>query len=667
MRAPDGNDAPATDDVARDDAFDAADGVELLDGFDVLDVVECGPGESRSCYSFPPETRNVGACRDGTQRCLAGPDGRVAWGPCDGEVGPSPGRCDGLDHECRGMVPRCDVTVMCPAPVRVRSGATALLTATAFATPPATVIGMLWTVGSSPPGSTVVLSSPTTMSTQFSANAAGMYTLAFTATSSVGRTATCTVVVTVTETYRGTEFWAISTANSQLAAGDRFHFAIAVGNPNATAVTVAVTGGALPGTDSFDVPANSTVTHILPWVTAVVQNSQVLTGCPPGCCDSSCCAAGTTFTPARSVLAANAGYHILSTQPVSVYQFNALEFTVDPRCPTNSYTNDASLLLPTNALTGNYLVLAHNAWANLGSYVAIVGADVRPVTVRVTLTAGITAGPGVAAAASGTTQTYVVNPGDVVQLVSTAGANSSRRFQPQDLTGSVISADGLVSVFAGVDCTNMSFPDGTVRACDHIEQQLFPMETWGSDVVVSQLRDRGPSENYMVRVMSREDGNLVTFTPASVHMPVTLDRGAFVEFESNADVLVHSTRPILVAQYMEGMLTTPGATLGDPSMVLEVPTAQYRRDYNFVVPGSYVASFINVVGPAGAAIRMDATTLLDAAGEPLAGTPWRVWRMPIAAGSHRIASATAAFGLKVLGVAERTSYAYPGGLDLGAM
>jgi hypothetical protein len=86
-----------------------------------------------------------------------------------------------------------------------------------------------------------------------------------------------------------------------------------------------------------------------------------------------------------------------------------------------------------------------------------------------------------------------------------------------------------------------------------------------------------------------------------------------------------------------------------------------------VVPATYTASFINVVGPAGAAIALDGAVLDDAAADAVPGTTWHVWRRAIAPGSHRIASAVAAFGLKVLGVAQRTSYAYPGGLDLGAM
>ena len=49
------------------------------------------------------------------------------------------------------------------------------------------------------------------------------------------------------------------------------------------------------------------------------------------------------------------GYKIESTQPIVAYQFN-------PLCCNYSFTNDASLLLPTSALTQNYSFLSYEVW-----------------------------------------------------------------------------------------------------------------------------------------------------------------------------------------------------------------------------------------------------------------------------------------------------------------
>jgi hypothetical protein len=170
----------------------------------------------------------------------------------------------------------------------------------------------------------------------------------------------------------------------------------------------------------------------------------------------------------------------------------------------------------------------------------------------------------------------------------------------------------------------------------------------------------------MVRILSRNASNTITFTPSTAHAAVTLNAGQFLEFESNRDFEVRGTQPFLVAQYMEGQNTTPGATVGDPAFVLEVPTPQYRTDYNFVVPATYTSSFINVVGVTGSTIRLDGTTL-TAAPVAIAGTTWSVWRQAVSAGSHTIDTTGSPFGLKVVGVAPYTSYTYPGGLDLRAL
>jgi peptidoglycan/xylan/chitin deacetylase (PgdA/CDA1 family) len=61
---------------------------------------ECQTGERRPCYGGPAGTAGVGACKEGTQSCVAG-----RWeGRCSGQVLPSAEICDGLDNDCNGQV-----------------------------------------------------------------------------------------------------------------------------------------------------------------------------------------------------------------------------------------------------------------------------------------------------------------------------------------------------------------------------------------------------------------------------------------------------------------------------------------------------------------------------------------------------------------------------------
>jgi pimeloyl-ACP methyl ester carboxylesterase len=61
---------------------------------------ECTEGDQRACYTGPANTRNVGACKDGTETC-----NNNAWGACQGEVTPNPEVCgDNIDNNCNGAI-----------------------------------------------------------------------------------------------------------------------------------------------------------------------------------------------------------------------------------------------------------------------------------------------------------------------------------------------------------------------------------------------------------------------------------------------------------------------------------------------------------------------------------------------------------------------------------
>jgi len=58
----------------------------------------CEPDASESCYSGPPQTRDLGACQSGQRTCDAGSH---QWGPCAGEVLPSIEICgNAVDEDC---------------------------------------------------------------------------------------------------------------------------------------------------------------------------------------------------------------------------------------------------------------------------------------------------------------------------------------------------------------------------------------------------------------------------------------------------------------------------------------------------------------------------------------------------------------------------------------
>lgn len=500
-----------------------------------------------------------------------------------------------------------------------------------------------------------------------------------------------------THSYIGCDYWFTSTLNSQLGSFPTtsnpnsavgvagFPFAVAIANPQTVAAQVTISGGGLSGMATTVAPGQLAIVQ-LPWIQSVSQVNQA------------------NHAPAvgHSVLAHNAAYHLASNVPVTVYDFNALSYqdVRHPHCNPDtdltcfSFTNDASLLLPTNVLTGNYTVLAWPSETTqymgsvdptFGGFVTIIGTSTTPTNVTIHLTGSVGAGSSVSATAAGGTITETLQQGDVLELVSGSITTCTRSPQPiqyddsivpmpiyacqtnaaHDLTGSIITADQPVAVFGGHDCANIPYDKA---ACDHLEEELFPNETLGQHYLVSYTQPQlSPREPNQVRVMSNHAGNMITFTPSTVHAPVTLDRGAYIDFLQTADVEVQGSGSFAIAQYFVGEDyngTSTSSSVGDPSMVLEVPVEQWRTSYEFLTPNTYTKSYVNVVAQHGANITLDGTALGVA---PATVGAFDVYRVDISTrtGAHHIESSGGqTFGIKVYGFGAYTSYMYPGGLDL---
>ncbi|MDX2089579.1 MAG: MopE-related protein [Kofleriaceae bacterium] len=84
---------PAASDTCGNGLDDDCDGT-------IDDGCTCAEGATQPCYGGPPATKDVAACRAGTQTCEPGEFG--AWAACTGQVLPSVETCNGMDDDCDG-------------------------------------------------------------------------------------------------------------------------------------------------------------------------------------------------------------------------------------------------------------------------------------------------------------------------------------------------------------------------------------------------------------------------------------------------------------------------------------------------------------------------------------------------------------------------------------
>ncbi len=495
---------------------------------------------------------------------------------------------------------------------------------------------------------------------------------------------TCASEPGTANSYLGCEYWATPTANSGV--DYRFAYSVVLANPGTREAHVTVTGGRLGSTISRTVAPGSVERIDLPWI-------DVLKGSTPACHPIPF---GLDCSPRSAFgrLAAHEGaYRVLSDVPLAAYQFNPLEYrTGSGSALTYSFTADASLLLPQSVLgdprNQEYLVVTRPNWVPAmsttdvpyGAFVTIVGGGqwVTPdggELVTVTVDTRATVGdperrgrelpPG--------HYTFTLNRGEVLQLVGTRAG--------EDLTGTLVRANGPIAVFAGHDCTDVP---SDRAACDHLEEQLLPSATWGRRYAVTFLRDRmlEASEPSVVRILSQADGNRLTFegitTPPECN--AALSRGQFCEFTTSENFVVTGERPILVTQFMVGLgrsplcATTIGVPppdrdecVGDPAMVLEVPIEQFRNRYDVLIPSTYRLNYVNLIAPEGAEVTLDGEALDPSRvrGPFPVGGGLEVRVVHVDAGAHTLATRDGRpFGAKVYGVAAYTSYMYPGGLNL---
>lgn len=370
---------------------------------------------------------------------------------------------------------------------------------------------------------------------------------------------------------------------------------------------------------------------------------------------------------------------VTSTFPIAVYQLNSA---------TNSYSNDASLLLPTHALGRAYRVIGWPAAHPYAvppvlpspdrTYITIVGTQSGTqveVTPRFKLKGN---GPGLPATAAGQVLKVTLGPFDVLNLESDDSTMSEFMADPwvSDLTGSLVLASQPVAVFSGTETATVPGslpipkPKPTASCCaDHLEEQMLPIEATGRAYVVprSPLRSTlGTKEVDILRFVGvAEPANVTTSMPAPFDK-FTLQPGQRFDAWTDDDVVIDSDKPIAVGQVLVGQESLFGPAKGDPSLTVFAAADQFRSTYTFAVPVSWAENWLVFALREGSSVTVDGTTPNACDTRPIgqvAGSPWTGMTCKVDPGAHTVSS-TDPFSVAVYGYGEAGSYAFIGGIDV---
>jgi len=392
-------------------------------------------------------------------------------------------------------------------------------------------------------------------------------------------------------------------------------------------------------------------------------------------------------------------YHVLTTGPVVVYQFNPI---------VQQFSNDASTLIPIQALGTDYIAmgfetanpcaiegLSQPSIPDHGSIAIIAPFDNTTVTVTASHPMMASAGDSgfpLAATPRDGTLTFTTGRYTVVNLETqqpTGGISECINGGADgDVTGTYIKADRPIVVFTANErgigfggADNVEYPpdwtsEDDICCTEHLEEQLFPLTAHGKEFAVarSPIRSTDPSgwvEPDIIRVVGSVDGTMVTTNLPAPYNSFTVNARQKVTFAAKTGFTLSATAAIQIGSYQVSQQFVKHGQTGDPSM-LTIPAAeQHRKDYVFLVPDTFEKNFAVFAKPVGSNIFLDGISLSSvelgqcvlAPLGPVLGVAYEQFTCPLTEG-HHAASSDKPFGLSVYGRYNVGAYSFVGGSDV---
>jgi hypothetical protein len=351
----------------------------------------------------------------------------------------------------------------------------------------------------------------------------------------------------------------------------------------------------------------------------------------------------------------NLGIHITASGKIAVHAINE-----------RYRSADGTVVLPLTALGKDHYITSHfevNPSANLNvsnESTLLVVATEDNTRIEITTTQNSISGN-----TKGVPSEITLNRGQSYQIKARG-----------DLTGSRVRVIGdkaddckKIAVYGGNKWTSVG---ACGQANDHLYQQAYPINTWGSSFVHTALLGRSSGE--LVKVLAAEDNTEVWVN--GLLQAKVLNRGEWMslEFGANVSGKIDTSKPSSVTVFSKSQScnnpTDPFATNGDPFMISYSPTEQLLTEltFNAYALPSIVNHYVNIVVKAGEEnkTRLDGVAV-GASFQMLPGDPtYKVARIEITQGVHNLSNPSG-FAAYVYGFGNIESYGYAAGASLNSL
>ncbi|MCY7409475.1 MAG: T9SS type A sorting domain-containing protein [Chitinophagales bacterium] len=308
----------------------------------------------------------------------------------------------------------------------------------------------------------------------------------------------------------------------------------------------------------------------------------------------------------------NTGIKVVADHPISLYAFH-----------NRAYFSEATLVLPSNELGTDYIIVAHDDdGVQGGSSELVIEGTADSTEVEIT--------PSVF--------TLSARPPGIPFVIS---LNEGQLFQLQaygDLTGTQISTSDQskkIAVFSGIRWGEIWGAISNCSATSHTYDQNYPVDTWGDEYILVPFSGQGGDP---FRVIASVDQTEVYFDGV---LKATLNSGEHFEQVLTATTYFTSSNPVAVVQFSKGG-TCSASGNGDPSMVILAPLSftEMKSIFKSVNTFSTPLHFVNIVctNDAASSMTLDGTNISSAFNSVAFNSAYSFAKISLLEGSHILQS-----------------------------